>query len=151
MNGGHTSSNVAHLSHIPPMPPILAEVPESSAQPGPVPADPPVSALDHEDTVTGTNGATRPSIKPINGAAPALDLTECAKFIELWSRIADTPHVTLTAITPDGPTTTATFTKADTKKATPWIKRHQDNGRNIYFQVNETPDRCVKKPNKEMM
>ena len=36
---------------------------------------------------------------------------------------------------------------ADTEKAADWIARHQKTGRNIYFQVNETPARCSKKPN----
>jgi hypothetical protein len=53
----------------------------------------------------------------------------------------------LTAILPDGPTTAATFMPADTI----WIAHHQGAGRNVYFEVNETPARCAKKLTKDMM
>ena len=87
----------------------------------------------------------------MNAETPAYDLAECTQFISYWCKQTLAPHITLTAIVPDGPTTTATFMLADTEKATVWIARHQNAGRNIYFQVNEPPARCAKKPTKDMM
>ena len=87
----------------------------------------------------------------MNAEAPTYDRAECAQFISFWCEVTGAPHITLTAITPDGPTTTATFSLADTQKAGEWIARYQGGGRNIYFQVNETPARCTKKPTKDMM
>ena len=59
--------------------------------------------------------------------------------------------MTLTAITPDGPTTTATFAAGDTEKTRATGSRAQAAGRNVYFQVNETPARCATKPKKKLM
>jgi hypothetical protein len=87
----------------------------------------------------------------MNADMPTFDLAECTQFISHWCNQSHTPHVTLTAILPDGPTTTATFTPADIEKTADWIARHQGAGRNIYFEVNETPARCAKKPTKDMM
>jgi uncharacterized protein (DUF927 family) len=88
-------------------------------------------------------------VRDMTVETPTFDLAECAQFIAFWCRVTGAPHLTLTAITPDGPTTTATFTAADTEKAGSWIARAQAAGRNVYFQVNETPTRCVTKPKKE--
>lgn len=80
------------------------------------------------------------------------DTTESIAFLTAWCALSHAPHVTLTAITPDGPTTTATFGAAETDAAVAaWITKHQAAGRNIYFQVNETPARCSKKPSKNTM
>jgi hypothetical protein len=87
----------------------------------------------------------------VNAETPLLDPSECARFIVLWCEVAGAPHITLTAIVPDGSTTTTTFIVADTENAIAWITRHQGDGRNIYFQANETPARCSKKPTKAMM
>src|SRR5450631_3867415 len=76
-----------------------------------------------------------PGTRLIGTEPPTLDVAECAQFISFWCSVTGAPHITLTAITPDGPTTTATFTTADTEKAGGWIARHQGAGRNIYFQV----------------
>lgn len=82
---------------------------------------------------------------------PALDLEECARFISFWSEVTGAPHITLTAITPDGGTTTATFKPSDIEAAGGWIARAQSANRNVYFEVNETPARCATKPKKEVM
>lgn len=82
---------------------------------------------------------------------PTYDLAECARFISFWSKVTGAPHITLTAITPDGPTATATFTPAQLDQAGGWIACAQSAGRNVYFEVNETPIRCTAKPQKRMM
>ena len=87
----------------------------------------------------------------MNAETPTLDLAECVQFISFWCGVTGAPHITLTAITPDGATTTITFTPSDLEKAGDWIRRAQTNGRNVYFQVNETPARCATKPKKEVM
>jgi hypothetical protein len=87
----------------------------------------------------------------VNAEAPALDLAECKSFLAFWREVTGASHVTLTAITPDGPTTTATFTTADNEKAGAWIAHAQATSRNVYFEVNETPARCAKKPTKDVM
>ncbi len=58
--------------------------------------------------------------------------------------------ITLTAITPDGPTSTATFRKMadDRMKAIKWITEQQAAGRNIYFQ-DCSVDSIGKRPKKE--
>jgi hypothetical protein len=87
----------------------------------------------------------------MNAGQPILDLAECARFAAFWCEVTGAQHITLTAITPDGPTTTATFTIADVDKAAAWIAREQGACRNVYFEVNETPAGCTKKPTKELM
>lgn len=87
----------------------------------------------------------------MNAVLLTFDLGECKKFISFWCEVTGAPHITLTAIVPDGSTTTTTFEAPDTEKAGAWIARHQGAGRNIYFQPNETPARCIKKPTKEAM
>jgi hypothetical protein len=83
--------------------------------------------------------------------SPMPDLAECERFIRFWCETTGAPHITLTAITPDGPTTTATFMPGDTEITGKWIRRVQKDERNVYFEVNETPTRCTKKPTKELM
>ena len=85
----------------------------------------------------------------MNVESPMLDVGECKTFLLFWREVTGAPHVTLTAITPDGPTTTATFAEPDA--AASWIERQQSANRNIYFQPNETPARCAKKPTKGAM
>ena len=87
----------------------------------------------------------------MNAETPTLDLSECMGFIVFWCELTGAPHLTLSAIVPDGSTTTMTFTAAETEKAGAWIGRHQGSGCNIYFQANETPACCTKKPTKDMM
>jgi uncharacterized protein (DUF927 family) len=82
---------------------------------------------------------------------PILDLAECAQFAAFWCEVTGAQHVTLTAITPDGPTTTATFTIGDADKAAAWIAREQGAAHNVYFEVNEAPAGCTKKPTKALM
>jgi hypothetical protein len=82
---------------------------------------------------------------------PTFDLSECIHFIAGWCEITGAPHVTLTAIAPNGPTYTVTFAAGDLERAEAWIGTQQGAGWNIYFQPNETPDSCGKKPTKAAM
>ena len=82
---------------------------------------------------------------------PSLDLTECARFITFWSEITGTLHITLTSIVPDGHTTTATFSRGEDDRMGEWIAARQKAGCNMYFQPNETPPDCDKKPAKREM
>jgi hypothetical protein len=50
----------------------------------------------------------RPTMGFDSPEPPALDLSQYVHFIALWCEITGAPHVTLTAITPDGPTSTFT-------------------------------------------
>jgi len=69
--------------------------------------------------------------------------TEAIDFLgDLWP---EGRHVTLTAITPDGPTTTKTFT--DLERARRFIVRENDAGRNVYYTLNVTAP-MDKKPKK---
>jgi hypothetical protein len=62
--------------------------------------------------------------------------------------VTDAPHVTLIGIIPDGNTTTCTFERGDLDATNSWIAEHQQDGRNIYFQPNETRPGCNNKPAK---
>jgi hypothetical protein len=59
---------------------------------------------------------------------PNLDLSECIHFIADWCEITSAPHVTLTAITPDGPTSTATFAVGGLDQVETWIGNQQAGG-----------------------
>lgn len=87
----------------------------------------------------------------MNAELPIPDLAECERFAWFWCGLTSAPHITLTAITPDGSTSTATFQRAQGIQLRAWIAREQSNGRNIYFQPNETPPGCTKKPAKGEM
>jgi hypothetical protein len=87
----------------------------------------------------------------MSAESPELDLTECSRFVSFWSEMTGTPHITLTAITPDGGTRTRSFPRGASDAAGAWIAEEQRNGRNIYFQPNETPPNCASKPAKATM
>jgi hypothetical protein len=87
----------------------------------------------------------------MNADSPTPDLAECVRFAAFWCEATGLPHVTLTAITPDGPTTTATFQRGESAKFRDWITREQASGRNVYFQPNETPAGCASKAAKQHM
>ena len=59
------------------------------------------------------------------------------------------PCVTLVSIIPDGTTTTKTFSRDDLDAAAIWVAAQQGDGRNVYFQPNETQPGCIRKPGKE--
>jgi hypothetical protein len=80
-----------------------------------------------------------------------MDLDECVHFIGFWCGVTGAPHITLTAITPDGPTDTATFEPTAGDRLRSWIGSQQGIGRNIYFQCNETRPGCASKPTKKAM
>jgi hypothetical protein len=84
------------------------------------------------------------------GAAPALDLAECERFADFWCDTTGAPHITLTAIVPDGHTNTTTFRRG-TSTLRGWIAARQQEGAGIYFQPNETPSGCTRKPAKDKM
>lgn len=79
------------------------------------------------------------------------DLAACADFAGLWCGFTAAPHLTLTAITPDGPTTTATFARGEAVRLRAFVAREQGMSRNIYFQPNETPPGCASKAGKDVM
>jgi hypothetical protein len=87
----------------------------------------------------------------MNADATLPDMIECARFAAFWCEATGLPHLTLTAITPDGATTTATFQRGESHKLCDWIARAQSAGRNVYFQPNETPAGCVSKAAKQHM
>ncbi len=86
----------------------------------------------------------------MNASTPSPDPAACASFADFWCRITGAQHITLTAITPDGPTTTETFLRGQ-MALRGFVERHQREGRNIYFQPNQTPARCNSKPAKADM
>src|SRR5205823_1796707 len=87
----------------------------------------------------------------MNGDLSIPDLAECERFVGFWCQLTGAPHITLTAITPDGPTITVTFNCRQGGRLRDWIAREQSDSRNIYFQPNETPADCAKKPAKHEM
>jgi hypothetical protein len=85
-------------------------------------------------------------------ADPIPDLAECERLIRFWTEVTDTRHVTLVAIHPDNQVINAkTFTNEGVEEACAWIADHQAAGRNIYFQPNEAPPDCARKPRKADM
>jgi hypothetical protein len=85
-------------------------------------------------------------------ADPIPDPAECERFIRFWMEVTDTHHVTLVAIFPDSQSVHAkTFTDGALESACNWIVDRQRSGRNIYFQPNETPPDCARKPRKADM
>jgi hypothetical protein len=95
--------------------------------------------------------AVLPGEKRMN-ADPIPDLAECERFIRFWFEVTETLHVTLVAILPDSQSVHAkTFTDGALEAACNWIADHQRSGRNIYFQPNETPFDCARKPRKADM
>ena len=87
----------------------------------------------------------------MNAETPTPDLAACEAFVALWCRLTGAPHITLTAITPDGPTTTATFARGQAAALRGFIADAQRDGRNVYFQPNETPPGCATKAAKKAM
>jgi hypothetical protein len=87
----------------------------------------------------------------MNAEVPSVNLDECESFAALWCGLTGLPHITLTAITPDGPTSTATFKRGQGGEMRDWIGRAQSQGCNVYFQPNETPAGCTSKPAKAAM
>ncbi len=81
----------------------------------------------------------------MNAETPTPDLAACETFADFWCGLTGAPHITLTAITPDGPATTATFTRGQPVALRNFVADAQRNGRNVYFQPNETPPGCTKK------
>ncbi len=106
------------------------------------------------DTGTDASGALNGGLDPSDAAAqsPQLDTGECEAFARLWSAATGSGHITLTVIpAAGGATTTMTF-KADAMSAmAKWIRRQQDQRKNVYFEVNETHPDCQKKPTKGQM
>ena len=76
------------------------------------------------------------------------DIEECCQFLQLWMEVTGAPHITLTSIVPDGKTATSTFGHDGLDAAAIWIAAGQADGRNLYFQPNETMPACDKKPAK---
>ncbi|MBD0275821.1 MAG: DUF3987 domain-containing protein, partial [Acetobacteraceae bacterium] len=87
----------------------------------------------------------------MNAETPMPDIAACEAFAASWCRLTKAPHLTLTAITPDGPTTTATFARGEAKALRGFIADAQHHGRNVYFQPNETPPGCATKAAKKDM
>lgn len=87
----------------------------------------------------------------MNAETPTPDLAACESFAAFWCDRTGAPHITLTAITPDGPTTTATFGRGQAEKLRAFIADAQRAGRNIYFQPNEAPAGCTSKASKAAM
>ena len=82
----------------------------------------------------------------------AFEVGECAKFLQLWSSVTDVPHATLVAIHPStGAIAARSFAHGDGNALGEWITGYQQNGRNIYFQPNETRPDCTRKPGKSDM
>jgi hypothetical protein len=80
---------------------------------------------------------------------PVLSVDECRQFILFWQEMTGMNHITLTAIVPDGATTTRSFDRgADDDEMASWIQDTQAGGRNIYFTPNETRPGCSSKPSK---
>ena len=53
----------------------------------------------------------------VNEEIPTRDPAQCALFMSFWCKVTGTQHITLTAIAPDGPATTTTFTMAEIGRA----------------------------------
>jgi hypothetical protein len=88
----------------------------------------------------------------MNADAPTPNVAECEQFMQFWTGVSDTHHITLVAILPDSQAVHArTFTDQSWGAACNWIADHQATGRNIYFQPNETPPNCARKPRKTDM
>ena len=87
----------------------------------------------------------------MNASAPTLDVVEAAQFLQFWVEVTGISHVTLVAITPDGPTDTRSFRRGAGNVMGDWITSAQQAGRNIYFQPNETFPECCSKPSKREM
>ena len=82
----------------------------------------------------------------------AFDVVECAQFLQLWSSVTEVPHVTLVAIHPStGAIAARSFPRGDGNALGEWIAGYQQNGRNVYFQPNETRPDCTRKPGKADM
>jgi hypothetical protein len=88
---------------------------------------------------------------PMNAEIPMPDLAECERFAAMWCQLTAAPHITLTAIKPDGPTDTRTFARGTGGQLRDWIARKQGQGDNVYFEVNEAPASCKTKPTKASM
>ena len=86
-----------------------------------------------------------------NAAAPQLNPRECTQFLTFWLEVTEMPCVTLVSIVPDGATVAKTFMRRDLDAAAVWVATQQKNGRNVYFQPNETQSGCVRKPRKTDM
>lgn len=87
----------------------------------------------------------------MNAEIPTPDLAECERFAVMWCQLTAAPHITLTAIKPDGPTDTLTFARGTGGQLRDWIARKQGQGDNVYFEVNEAPASCRTKPTKASM
>ena len=71
------------------------------------------------------------------------------EVLQLWSSVTDVPHATLVAIHPStGAIAARSFAHGDGNALGEWIAGYQQNGRNIYFQPNETRPDCTRKPGK---
>lgn len=98
-----------------------------------------------------TSTVVLPRADAVTAEVLTTDLAECCRFASFWCEVTDLPHLTLTAILPDGPTTTATFERGDADRLGGWITNWQANGENVYYQPNETPSNCDRKPSKKAM
>ena len=87
----------------------------------------------------------------MNAETPTPDLAACEAFAAFWCRLTGAPHITLTTITPDGPTTTATFARGQAAALRGFIADAQRDGRNVHFHPNETPSGCTRKASKKDM
>lgn len=87
----------------------------------------------------------------MNADTPTLSLEEVDQFLRYWSDTTGVGHVTLVAIMPDGGTSASTFRVADADARDAWITKAQSEGRNVYWQVNETFLECSRKPSKADM
>ena len=64
----------------------------------------------------------------MNAEIPTPDLAECERFAAMWCDLTAAPHITLTAIKPDGPTDTLTFARGTGEQLRDWIAREQGQG-----------------------
>ena len=69
----------------------------------------------------------------MNAEIPTPDLAECERFAAIWCELTDAPHITLTAIKPDGPTDTLTFTRGMGGQLREWIAGKQGQGDNVWL------------------
>ena len=74
------------------------------------------------------------------------------EFLAFWASVTGVPHITLTAIAPDtGLISTQTFNSGDLDAVCQWILENQRDQKGRYFQPNETPPGCIRKPAKADM
>jgi len=96
---------------------------------------------------------TRAAADVASDLGSKLDLDSAIDFLRHWCVATGLPHVTLTAIDPDGPPNqalpTRTFERTSLDNAREWIAEHQRA--NLYFQPNETRAECDKRPRKADM